>query len=213
MDDASPSSTPVEGEAFPPPERLSRRAAEAWREVTAAHGQHAGRVIGPDLEVYCEAVGRAREAHERIAVEGMIVADPRGSPIPHPALSVAKAAEATIERLGARFQPRVSRQGGGYMTRATRTSVHAAGLDEHEEYRGAVAGALTLALVIDNAQEEGRDALRRAAFGPIPTYLKAVKDLGLMPTLAAVDGGGADEADGAEAAPISLDAWRESQGE
>lgn len=198
-------------EEFAPPERLSRRGQEAWREVVLAHGAHAGRVVGPDLEVYCEAVGRAREAHERVAEEGMIVSDPRGAPIPHPALAIAKAAEATVERLGQRFQVRVSRRNSGYMVKATREAVAAAGLDGRAEYRGAVAAATTLALVIDNAQEEGRDALRRAAFGPIPTYLKTLKDLGLLPSLQVVEGESSD-GEGLDAQMVSLEAWRASQG-
>ena len=207
MDDDSLSRA-GDGESFPPPDRLSSRAAAAWREVVAAHGHHAGRVVGPDLEVYCEAVGRAREAYERIAEEGMIVSDPRGAPIPHPALAIAKAAEATIDRLGGRFQPRVSRSGGGYMVRATREAVRAAGLHERGELRAAIASALTLALVIDQAQEEGRDALRRAAFGPVPAYMKAIKDLGLTPTLSAE----VAEVAGVDSNVTALDSWVAGRG-
>ena len=39
-----------------PPARLTSGAAEAWTEITAAHGRRASRIIGPELEIYCEAI-------------------------------------------------------------------------------------------------------------------------------------------------------------
>ena len=50
---------------FVPPARLTSGAAEAWTEITAAHGRRASRIIGPELEIYCEAIAAVREARGR----------------------------------------------------------------------------------------------------------------------------------------------------
>lgn len=190
---------------FVPPARLTSGAAEAWTEITAAHGRRASRIIGPELEIYCEAIAAVREARARVAAEGMIVADPRGLPIQHPALAAALAAEKTVERMAPRFQVRVDRGEQGYMVRKTREAVRGAGLDRKPEYAGMIAAAVTLAVVIDQAQEAGRDALRRAAFGPIPSYMKAMKDLGLTPNLGALEDAAAQDPEGGDV--VSLDRW------
>lgn len=195
---------------FPPPSRLSKRAAEAWREIVARHGRRAARIVGPELEVYCEAIGTAREARARIEAEGMVVADMRGAAIPHPAVAVAAAADKTIERLAPRFQVRVDRGEQGYMVRKTRDAVRGAGLDAKPEYSGMIAAALTLAVVIDHAQEEGHDALRRAAFGPIPSYIKAMKDLGLAPRLGVVEEPDAQDA-GTETPVTTINDWMQRE--
>ena len=197
-------------QALDPPAHLPAMAADVWRETVARHGVHASRVVGPELEAYCQAVATAREARQRVAAEGMVITDWRGAPVAHPAIAVAVSAERQAERLSSRFETRVSRGRDGYMTAATRRAVKAAGLDEHEEYAGAVAATLTLALVIDQAQEEGRSALRRAAFGPIPSYLKAVKDLGLAPSVTSVDSQTQPERAG-QASVESIEVWRRSR--
>lgn len=37
-----------------------------------------------------------REARDRVAAEGMVIADPKGNPIPHPALGIERAASAEV---------------------------------------------------------------------------------------------------------------------
>lgn len=192
-----------------PPSHLPEEAARVWKEVIDRHCTHASRIVGPELEAYCQAVATAREARKRVADEGMVILDWRGAPVAHPAIAIAVAAEKHAERLSARFETRVDRRRDGYLVAATRKSVKAAGLDTQQEYAGAVAATLTLALVIDQAQEEGRSALRRAAFGPIPSYLKAVKDLGLSPSVTVVEG---ETQTASEQAPVTdIDAWRRSR--
>lgn len=176
----------MDEEIFPAPERLSEDARGVWRDTVARMGTAAARVVGPELEMFCEAVATAREARARIAKEGMIVADPRGVPMHHPALTIAQKAESTVERLSPRFQPKVSRRNGGYVVAKTRTALAAAGLDRQERFAGQVAAVLSLALTIDRAQEEGWDSFRRMAYGPLQSYMAALKDLGLSPQLAAV---------------------------
>ena len=192
-----------------PPGHLPKAAAKVWQEVIDRHGTHASRIVGPELEAYCQAVATARKARKCVADEGLVILDWRGAPVAHPAIAVAVAAEKHAERLSARFETRVDRRRDGYLAAATRQAVKAAGLDKQKEYAGAVAAAMTLAIVIDQAQEEGRSALRRAAFGPIPSYLKAVKDLGLAPSVTVVEG---DTQTSSEQAPVTdIDAWRRSR--
>ena len=192
----------------PAPPSLSEAAAEAWREVIAAHGPGADRIAGPLLEEYAQAIATARAARARVDTEGLIVADAKGSPVPHPALSVEAKALDTIRRLAPRFAPKAHR-GDGYMARATAKALAAApDVSGDDRFAGAVAATKTLAWIIDMAQEDGREAMRRAAFGPIPTYLKAVKDLGLAPALRAVE----ETEQKKDATVTSIDKWVAGRG-
>lgn len=191
-----------------PPAHLSSDAREAWAEVTAASGPTLSPADAPVLEQYAQAIATARQARQRVDAEGLIVADAKGSPVPHPALSVEAKALDTIRRLAPRFAPKAHR-GDGYMARATAKALAAApDVSGDDRFAGAVAATKTLAWIIDMAQEDGREAMRRAAFGPIPTYLKAVKDLGLAPALRAVE-----ETEQKEDATVtSIDKWVAGRG-
>lgn len=68
------------------------------------------RVAGPELEAFCGQVARLREAQKRISAEGLITADPKGFPIPHPAIAIERAAQAEVRAWGDRFQPRRQRR-------------------------------------------------------------------------------------------------------
>lgn len=50
------------------------------------------------LEAFCGQVARLRDAQQRIAAEGLIIADPKGNPIPHPAIAIERAAAAEITK-------------------------------------------------------------------------------------------------------------------
>ncbi len=63
----------------------------------------------------------------------------------------------------------------------------------------------TLAWVIDEAQRAGGVELRRAAYGPVPSYLKALGSLGLVPAVHVVDG--AEEPAVGEGTVTSLESW------
>ena len=67
--------------------------------------------IGPaasdaDLEAYASQLARLRDARRRIEAEGMIVADPKGYPVPHPAIAIERAAQAEVRTWSAKFPPR-----------------------------------------------------------------------------------------------------------
>ena len=64
---------------------------------------------GPDLEAYCTQVARMRDAQARIDAEGIVVADARGNPVPHPALAIEKAAQVEVRAWSERFKPRRAR--------------------------------------------------------------------------------------------------------
>lgn len=72
-----------------------------WDELIAK-----GARPGPQLEAYAGQVARLRDAQARLASEGLIIEDPRGNPIPHPAIAIEKAAQDEIRRWGSKFEGR-----------------------------------------------------------------------------------------------------------
>lgn len=174
-------------EAPEPPESLSEDAKAAWREVIAAYGPCPERIAGPLLEEYAQQIAIARRARARVDEEGLIVGNAKGEPVPHPALAVERRALEAMSRLAGRMESPPRRR-DGYMVEATRKALAAApDVKDQERFKGAVAATMTLAWIIDEAQRAGGEALRRAAYGPIPSYLKAVRELGLTPVVQAVD--------------------------
>ena len=85
------------------PEHLPADVAAVWVEIVKALGP---RCAGPDLEAYAGQVARLRDAQARIAAEGAIIADPKGNPVPHPALAIEKTAQSEIRAWGSRFRRR-----------------------------------------------------------------------------------------------------------
>lgn len=86
------------------PTHLPDAEREVWEQMTAA-----GAAPGPELEAFAGQVARLREAQRRIAAEGLIIADAKGNPIPHPAISIEKAAQAEIRAWGGKLtKPRRS---------------------------------------------------------------------------------------------------------
>ena len=83
------------------PAHLPPAEAAIWAEVTARNPDPY--IVSPMLEAYCGQVARLREAQRRIAAEGLIISDPKGFPIPHPAIAIEKAAQAEIRAWGSRF--------------------------------------------------------------------------------------------------------------
>jgi len=93
------------------PQHLPADVAAVWDEViadlTTAYGPTVAKAsAGPDLEAYCGQVARLRDAQRRIADEGAIVADPKGTPVPHPAVAIERAAQDEIRKWGSTFRPR-----------------------------------------------------------------------------------------------------------
>lgn len=50
------------------------------------------------LEALCAQVYIVRDAQKRISEEGLVIADARGNPAPHPAIAIQKAASAEIRQ-------------------------------------------------------------------------------------------------------------------
>lgn len=63
---------------------------------------------GPGFEAYCGQVTRLRDAQRRVSAEGLVVADEKGRPIPHPALEIERKAQAEVRAWADRFKQRVS---------------------------------------------------------------------------------------------------------
>lgn len=91
------------------PEHLSEAARVVWCEVAALFkvaGDDVARVSGAGLEAYCVQVARMRDAQRRVDREGLVVADEKGRPVPHPALAIEKAAQVEVRAWQERFTPR-----------------------------------------------------------------------------------------------------------
>lgn len=88
------------------PKHLSDAAAQAWREIVADLDITADGIEAPGLESYAVAVGRMRDAQSRIDAEGIVVADDKGRPVPHPALAIERAAAAEVKRWLERYRKR-----------------------------------------------------------------------------------------------------------
>ena len=82
------------------PGHLPEDVAAVWQEL------HADQHIGPDFEAYCGQVARLRDAQGRISREGLVVADAKGQPIPHPALAIERQAQVEIRAWAGRFTGR-----------------------------------------------------------------------------------------------------------
>lgn len=76
------------------PDYLSEAAATVWQETVAGRpvAAHAHAAVA----AYCVQVARARDAQARIDREGLVVADEKGRPIPHPAVAIERAAQAEV---------------------------------------------------------------------------------------------------------------------
>ena len=90
------------------PEHMPAAESEIWAQMVKA-----GAPEGPELEAFVGQVARLREAQRRIAAEGLITADPKGYPIPHPAIAIEKAAQAEIRAWGSKFAPKRSGAAAG----------------------------------------------------------------------------------------------------
>lgn len=87
------------------PEHLPPDVAAVWTEILEKYGDGAERIAGPDLEGFCGQVARLRDAQRRLATEGLVIADPKGHPIPHPAIAIERVAQDEIRKWGSTFRP------------------------------------------------------------------------------------------------------------
>jgi len=94
------------GAVIKAPVTLAPDVAAIWVEVVTEYGTGYDRIVGPALEAYCGQVSRLREAARRISAEGLVVADAKGQPVPHPALAIERGAQEEIRRWGNAFAPK-----------------------------------------------------------------------------------------------------------
>jgi len=80
------------------PTHLPADVAAVWSEFAAKSPR-----LGPDFEAWCGQVARLRDAQRRLHEEGTIVADAKGTPMPHPALDIERKAQAELRSWGSRF--------------------------------------------------------------------------------------------------------------
>lgn len=154
-----------------------------WREVVSK--LPASKRIDPiSLESYCGQVYALREASKAVKALGVAVEDQQGRKVPNPALKVMREMQAALSKWGDEYAPAaatIRRRSGPMYDATTKAVASAKHLQNKDEYAGAIAAAKTLAWLIDEAQREGIESLQKAAFGTIPTYLKACAELQITP--------------------------------
>lgn len=94
------------------PGHLSAGARRAWDEIEAGLQGGLDGVEAMAVESYAVAVARMRDAQSRVDLDGLIVPDDKGRPVPHPALAVERAAAAEVKRWVERYRPRPPRPEG-----------------------------------------------------------------------------------------------------
>ena len=165
-----------------PPEYLDAELVPIWEEVVAQLPPT--RKINPvRLEAYCAQIRTLRLAYQDVAQVGVTHEDATGKTVTNPAVGVIRDMHIALSKWGHEFAPAATiKRRRGTMYDATRASVRAAAhLQKKAEYSGAIEATCTLAWLIDEAQRVGIDELQKAAFGTIPTYLKACAALQITP--------------------------------
>jgi P27 family predicted phage terminase small subunit len=79
------------------PKHLSAAVVAVWNECAAELLRK--RLTDAQVEAYCVCVARMRDAQGRIDSEGLLIADEKGRPIPHPALAIEKSCRAELKGL------------------------------------------------------------------------------------------------------------------
>lgn len=169
------------------PDRLTDEAAELWAEIVARKAM-APTVDAATLEAYCALVIRWREAARKIAEEGLVVDGDKRGAIVHPALAAERSLAEQIREWAPMFnRPAAAKRKAGPMYDATKRSIEAANLQNEPQFEGASAAVLTLAWLIDEAQRAGLEALQKASFVMIPSYLKGCAELQITPAALPAD--------------------------
>ncbi|MDI3331419.1 MAG: P27 family phage terminase small subunit [Micrococcus sp.] len=165
-----------------PPEHLREDLRRVWTQIVDQ--MPTTRRINPiRLEAYCEQVQILRDASYKVIEEGLTIQDATGRTVRNPATDIIQGMQKALSAWGDEFAPAsVIRRRRGPMYDATRKSVAAADhLKDKDEFSGPVEAVCTLAWLIDEAQRAGIEELQKAAFGTIPTYLKACAALQITP--------------------------------
>ena len=89
-----------------PPSHLPGDVSAVWVEFVDR-----SKNVGAEFEAWCGQVARLRDAQHRLASEGLVVADAKGSPIPHPALIIERQAQVELRAWGSKFSSLGRRDG------------------------------------------------------------------------------------------------------
>lgn len=174
---------PSKPDRLEPPENVSDEIAAVWRELLD-RGTVAPHVDVVMLEAYCSLLAQYRAIAGKVAEEGLVVdgGERRGAVL-HPALSAQRDLAEQIRRWGPVVaKPVPAARRSGPMVAATRKSVAAVpALRDDDTFAGAVEAVVTLAWLIDEAQRAGIEALQKASFVLIPSYVKACAELQITP--------------------------------
>jgi phage terminase small subunit len=87
------------------PAALPEHLVPIWDEMLPQVSSKIGAV---GLEALCVQVHRMRDAQQRVTAEGLVVASPKGDPVPHPALAVEAKAQGEVREWLKRFPARSS---------------------------------------------------------------------------------------------------------
>ena len=164
------------------PEYLDADLVPIWDEVVAQLPP-TGKINPVRLEAYCAQIRTLRLAYQDVAQVGVTHEDATGKTVTNPAVNVIRDMHVALSRWGHEFSPASTiKRRRGTMYDATRRSVDAAEhLRDKPEFEGAIEATCTLAWLIDEAQRVGIDELQKAAFGTIPSYVKACVELQITP--------------------------------
>lgn len=165
-----------------PPERVRADVAEVWRENIGRAASFDPKVDAALFEAYCSLIARWRTTAKQVAEDGLVVGDDKKGAIVHPALAAERQLADQIKDWAPLFnRPPAAKRKQGPMYDATRRSIAAANLTNDKEFEGACEAVLTLAWLIDEAQRAGLEALQKASFVMIPSYLKGCAELQITP--------------------------------
>lgn len=164
-----------------PPERLAEAEHEVWEEMVGRGRMHPSST--PEmLETYCSLIVRWRAAADKVRDEGLVVADEKRGAVVHPALAAERELADQVRKWTPLFnRPTAARRRSGPMYDATKRSITAALIDSKPEFEAICDAVLTYAWLIDEAQREGIEALQKATYNLIPSYVKGCAELQITP--------------------------------
>lgn len=89
----------ADGDDVAAPEHLSQAAKSVWSEVVPALLRRRPVPAMGTIEAYVVCLSRMRDAQGRVDREGLLIADEKGRPIPHPALAIERACRSELKSL------------------------------------------------------------------------------------------------------------------
>lgn len=179
-----------------PPEHLPAANREVWVEVVARDAI-APTVDAMLLEAYCDVVVQWRAASKALADDGVVIANDKGNALVHPALDAQRQLAKQLETWAPLFsRPPAAVRKRGPMYDATKRSIDASPEIASERFDGPKLHVLTYAWLIDEAAREGIEAIRKASYVTMPSYLKGCAELQITPASVPAEWLKEDEDDG-----------------